>query len=134
MSQRPFAVVDYHRDVIERVVLVRLKDEYRTDEQRTMVAKATRETLPDAAEVRALRVATPADERTRREWDLVIEVVLADLDAVERYRVDEVHRKYVDVFLRPMMEKIRAYNFEREDAEEDAVARHDGEGFGGARS
>ena len=55
----------------------------------------------------------PADPRTRREWDLCLEVVLDDVDAVERYRIDPVHRAYADVFLRPMQERIRVYNFER---------------------
>jgi hypothetical protein len=41
--------------------------------------------------------------------------VLDDLDAVERYRVDPVHRAYSDVFLRPMMARIRVYAFERHD-------------------
>lgn len=100
--------------MIERVVLIKLKPDYATDEQRAAVARTTRTTLPDAQGVLALRVATPADARTRNEWDLCIEVVFDDLEAVERYRTDRVHRAYVDVFLRPMMEKIRVYNFERD--------------------
>ena len=99
--------------MIERVVFIKLKSEFATDETRAQVAQTTATTLPGAVGVRDLRVATPADERTRRSWDLCIEVVFDDLEAVERYRTDPVHRKYVDVFLRPMMEKIRVYNFER---------------------
>lgn len=103
----------YDDDVIERVVLIKLKPEYATDEQRAAVAEVTRTTLPGAHGVRALRVCVPADPRTRREWDLCLEVVLDDVDAVERYRTDPVHRAYADVFLRPMQERIRVYNFER---------------------
>jgi hypothetical protein len=103
----------YDALVIERVVLIKLKPEYATDEQRAAVAEATSTTLPGAQGVRALRVCTAADSRTRREWDVCIEVVLDDLDAVERYRVDPVHRAYSDVFLRPMLARIRVYNFER---------------------
>lgn len=99
--------------MIERVVLVKLKPEYATDEQRAAVVDATTATLPKAEGVRALRVATAADDRTRREWDICIEVVLDDLTAVERYRTDRVHRAYVDVFLRPMLARIHVYNFER---------------------
>jgi hypothetical protein len=105
--------VSYDDPVIERVVLVKLKAEFATDAQRAAVADTTASTLPRAEGVRALRVGTPADARTRREWDLVIEVVLDDVDAVERYRVDKVHRAYADVFLKPMLDKIRVYNFER---------------------
>jgi hypothetical protein len=103
----------YDVAVIERVVLIKLKPEYATDEQRAAVAQATATTLPGAEGVRELRVCTAADSRTRREWDVCLEVVLDDLDAVERYRVDPVHRAYADVFLRPMLARIRVYNFER---------------------
>jgi hypothetical protein len=103
----------YHARMIERVVLIKLKPQYATDAQRAAVVDATRTTLPAAEGVRALRVATAADPRTRREWDVCIEVVLDDLDAVERYRVDRVHRAYADVFLKPMLATIRVYNFER---------------------
>lgn len=99
--------------VIERVVLIKLKPDYQSAAQRSQVAAATAQTLPQAAGVRAVRVGTPADPRTSREWDLCIEVVLDDLDAVETYRTDAVHRKYVDVFLQPMLAKIRVYNFDR---------------------
>ena len=99
--------------MIERVVLVKLKREHATDEQRAEIAKVTASTLAGAEGVRALRVGTPADGRTKSEWDICIEVVLDDIAAVERYRLDKVHRAYADVFLKPMMEKIRVYNFER---------------------
>jgi hypothetical protein len=79
-----------------------------------VVTKATRDTLPGAQGVRALRVASAADARTRREWDLCLQVVLDDLDAVERYRTNRVHRAYGDVFLKPMLEKIHVYNFVRD--------------------
>jgi len=101
--------------MIERVVLVKLKREHATDEQRAEIARVTATTLRDAEGVRALRVGTPADARTRSEWDICIEVVLDDIEAVERYRVDKVHRAYADVFLKPMLDKIRVYNFERTD-------------------
>jgi len=101
--------------VIERVVLIKLKPEYATGEQRAAIAEATATTLPRAVGVRQLRVCTAADARTRREWDVCIQVVLDDLDAVERYRTDPVHRAYADVFLRPMLGKIRVYLFERPD-------------------
>ena len=47
-----------------------------------------------------------------------IEVVLDDIDAVERYRVDPVHRAYADEFLAPLRSKIYVYNFERHPAGE----------------
>jgi len=104
--------------MIERVVLIKLKPEHANDEQRRMIADATAEMLPKAEGVRALRVAIAADASTRREWDICIEVVLDDIDAVERYRVDPVHRAYADEFLAPLRSKIYVYNFERHPAGE----------------
>lgn len=99
--------------MIERVVLIKLKPEHANDESRRMIANATLEALPQAEGVRDLRVAIAADARTRKDWDICIEVVLDDLDAVERYRVDEVHRAYADEFLAPLRTKVYVYNFER---------------------
>lgn len=102
--------------MIERVVLIKLRPELATDEQRKAIAETTATTLRGAAGVRALRVAVAADARTRREWDVCIEVVLDDIAAVERYRVDPVHREYADVYLAPLKSKIHVYNFERHEA------------------
>ncbi len=96
--------------MIERVVLIRLDAAYRDD--LAAIADTTREVLGAVEQVRALRVGTPADPRTAREWDLCIEVRFDDMDAVEAYRAHPHHRKYVDVFLRPMLETIRVLNFE----------------------
>ena len=58
--------------MIRRVVLVKLDPDYATD--RATVAEHTREVLTGVPGVRALEVGVPADERTRREWDLGIVV------------------------------------------------------------
>lgn len=94
-------------------MLIKLKAAYANPEQRAAIAEATASMLPKAEGVRALRIGTPADGRTRRDWDLCLQVVLDDIEAVERYRVDAVHREYADVYLKPMMEKIHVFNFER---------------------
>lgn len=98
--------------MIQRVVCVKLKDDYRSDEDRVRVADETRRVLPGAAGVRDLVVGVPADERSRREWDLCILVRFDRLEDVEVYRADRVHRAYVDVFLKPILERIRVWNFE----------------------
>lgn len=113
----------YDAGVIERVVLIKLKPEFATDGQRAAIVQTTATTLRGAAGVRDLRVCTAADARTRREWDVCIQVVLDDLDAVERYRTDSVHRAYADVFLRPMMARIRVYIFERPGDDDDDQGR-----------
>ena len=98
--------------MIQRVVAIKLKDAYSNDADRQAVARHTLEVLTPIPEVLHLDVATPGDERCRASWDLCILVRLEDLDAVERYRVDKTHRAYADVFLKPMLEVIKVWNFE----------------------
>ncbi|MEM7160236.1 MAG: Dabb family protein [Myxococcota bacterium] len=98
--------------MIERVVLIELRPEYRGAEDLATIAAQTRQVLASIPDVRALRVGTAADDRTAGAWQLCIEVQCDDLEAVERYRAHKAHRAYVDVFLRPMMASIRVYNFE----------------------
>ena len=35
-----------------------------------------------------------------------------DMEAVEAYRAHEIHRKYYELYLKPMLDKICVYNFE----------------------
>ena len=99
--------------MIQRVVMVRLDPRYRTLEDVARIVANTEDVLSRCPDVRSVSAAAAADARSRREWDFVILVQLDDLAAVERYRDDPIHRKYVDVFLKPMMDKIRVWNFER---------------------
>ncbi|HUP21868.1 MAG TPA: Dabb family protein, partial [Thermoanaerobaculia bacterium] len=96
--------------MVERVVMVRLRPDYR--KSAALVARHTAEVLGAVAELRGIRVGVPADERTRRDWDVAILLRFDDLAAVERYRAGEIHRKYFDVYLRPMLETIRVWNFD----------------------
>lgn len=98
--------------MIQRVVLIRLKKDYSTDEARAQVAEHTREVLGGIDLVRSLTVGVPADQRTRRDWDLAILLQLDSMEAVKEYRDEKTHRAYVDIYLKPMMDKIRAWNFE----------------------
>jgi hypothetical protein len=109
--------------VIQRVVFVKLKPQYRGAEQRALIAAHTREVLGSVAMVHELRVALGADQRTQDECDLAILLQLDDLDAVAIWRTERTHRQYVDVYLRPLVESIRVWNFElpepsTEDSEE----------------
>lgn len=101
-----------HSVMIERVVLVSLQPEYRSADDLRRIVAQTREVLAGIPEVRALRVGSAAEPRTQEAWQLCIEVRFDDLEAVERYRAHNVHRAYVDVFLRPMMQSIRVFNFD----------------------
>jgi hypothetical protein len=98
--------------MIQRVVAIKLKSAYANAADREQVAKTSREVLGAVPEVRSIEVATPADAATIRSWDLLLLLRFDDLDAVETYRAHPNHRRYVDVFLRPMLEVIKVWNFE----------------------
>ena len=101
--------------MIQRVVVIKLKDAYANDADRATVAGHTRQVLAPIEGVRHLDVAIPGDERCEGSWDLCILVRFDDLDAVEAYRIDATHRAYADVYLKPMLEVIRVWNFELTD-------------------
>ena len=98
--------------MIQRVVAIKLKDSYANDGDREAAARYSKDVLTKIPEVLHLDVATPGDERCEASWDLCLLVRFDDLDAVERYRAHPVHRAYVDVFLKPMLEVIKVWNFE----------------------
>lgn len=98
--------------MIQRVVAIKLKDTYSNDEDRLSAARHTKEVLSEVPEVRHLEVATPGDDRCEASWDLCILLRFDDIGAVERYRADRRHRAYVDVFLKPMLDVIKVWNFE----------------------
>jgi hypothetical protein len=98
--------------VIQRVVLIKLKPQYRSDGERRRIRESTFEVLPSAHGVRALSIGEPSDAQTRRQWDLCLLVRFDTAKDVETYRTDPVHRRYADVFLAPLREKIHVYNFE----------------------
>lgn len=95
--------------MVQRVVLVKLDPSY-AQEVRTVADHST-EVLGGVPGVREVKAVVAADARTERDWHLCLLLQFDDLETVETYRQHEVHRKYVDVYLRPMMQGIRAYNF-----------------------
>ena len=98
--------------MIQRVVAIKLKDLYANPEDRAKVAAASREVLGAVPCVRAIEVATPADFAAEKSWDLLLLLRFDDLSAVDLYRAHENHRRYMDVFLRPMLAVIKVWNFE----------------------
>jgi len=98
--------------MIERIVLLQLAEELRTDRDRREVASHSRDVLAGLPGVEEVDVAVAADDPTRERWDLVLRVRFASADDIEVYRVDPDHRRYVDEYLRPRLSCIEAYNFE----------------------
>ena len=98
--------------MIQRVVAIKLKDNYASVEDRAQVAAMSREVLGAVPGVRSIEVATPADFATEKSWDVLLLLRFDDLEAVDVYRAHENHRQYMDVFLRPMLAVIKVWNFE----------------------
>ena len=101
--------------MIQRVVAIKLKDAYANDADRALVAATSREVLGSVPGVRAIDVGTPADAAALKSWDLLQLLRFDDLAAVEAYRAHANHRHYRDVFLRPMLDVIKVWNFELRD-------------------
>jgi len=98
--------------MIQRVVAIKLKDAYSNPEDRAQVVTASREVLGAVPAVRAIEVGTPADFSAEKSWDVLLLLRFDDLEAVEVYRAHENHRRFMDVFLRPMLAMIKVWNFE----------------------
>ena len=103
----------YAWGVIVRVVLIKLKPKFQSYGQRRLIAKKTLDVLPNAARVMDVTVNIASDARTESEWDLCFLVRFASMQDPEVYRFDPIHRAYVDVFLKPMMERIHVYHYEQ---------------------
>jgi len=98
--------------MIVRVVLIQLKAQFRSDKDRALIAKKTREVLPNASRVLKLDIQLACDARTADDWDMCLLVRFASMQDTKVYRNDPVHRAYADVFLKPMIERIFVYHFE----------------------
>lgn len=97
--------------MIERIVLIKLKGEHCNEAAREEIAAHTLATLEGLPGVRKLRVGVPADEASEKSWDLSLVLHFDSLEATEQFRTQPAHRSYVDGYLRPRMEVIKAWNF-----------------------
>jgi len=98
--------------VIERVVLIKLQAASADHEQRGEIARHSREALLGVPGVRGVTVALAADERAAADWDLCLTVRFDTIEDIPGYVAHPLHRAYVDDYLRPRVEFIKAWNFE----------------------
>ena len=94
--------------MIERIVLLRLAPAYATPEGCEAVAARSREVLPQVAGVQDVTVGVALEADA--EWHVSLVVRLGSADDLAPYGSDPAHRAYVDHFLRPRLEAIRAWN------------------------
>jgi hypothetical protein len=98
--------------VIDRIVLIKLKDEYATNAGREEVRQRTLTDLNGLPQIRGLKVGLPADPSSLESWDISILLQFESMDEVQAYLPHPDHRRYVDEFLRPRMDCIKAWNFQ----------------------
>ena len=96
--------------MIERIVLVKLNDDAVPD--RRVIATYSEELLARIPGVVDVHVGQPADDRSAAAWDLALVLRFELVEDLAPYAVHPDHRAYVDDYLRPRMEAIKAWNFE----------------------
>ena len=98
--------------MIERTVYIKLNEANATDAGRAAVAQATHAALAAVPGVLSVRVGTPADGPSAKAWDLGLSLTFASLATLEAYWLEAAHRAFVDEYLAPRMECIKAWNWE----------------------
>ena len=97
--------------MIERYVLLKLRDEFTSTEARRAVAEHSKKVLTALPQVLDVRVGISTDIDPGSDWDLSLAVRLESQDDLAPYSADPQHRAYVDEYLKPKLESIRAWNF-----------------------
>jgi hypothetical protein len=98
--------------MIERIVLLKLSQDFATPHARHAVAEHSRQVLPRLPGVLEAHVGVAADDRTVATWDLSLVLRFDSIDDIPPYAAHPDHRAYVDQYLRPKLESLVAYNFE----------------------
>ena len=97
--------------MITRNVFMKFKDDFQGDIEIKHTRKETMRVFGQLLMVRDFKVEEPADELSKKAWDLSLTVFFENNEGLEQYKSDETHRQYVDQFLRPRLEVIKAWNF-----------------------
>jgi hypothetical protein len=97
--------------MIQRIVLLKLVEEFATDTDRAAVADYSRKVLTALPGVLRAEIGSPADAKSAESWDISLVLNFASTDDLEPFRVHPEHRAYVDEYLKPKLALIKAWNF-----------------------
>lgn len=100
--------------MIDRVVLVKLKNEFAHPEGRAEVARRALDVLRPLPGVLSVTAGGPGDEASAASWDVAIIVRFATLADFESYRAHPEHRRFADEYLAPRTEVRKGWTFEVE--------------------
>jgi len=98
--------------MVERYVFIKLNSEHATAAGRREVIDRTFADLRGVPGLVKLIVGEPADAAAERSWDVSLVAVFDDIADVEPYLAHPDHRRYMDEFLAPRMEILKAWNFD----------------------
>ena len=98
--------------MIQRIVLVKFKDDYANEASRTAAVEHTRQLFSGLPHVREFSVGTPSDEASSAAWDLCIQARFDDMDSIAAYGVQADHADYVQNYLNPRAAVKKAWNFQ----------------------
>lgn len=98
--------------MIERIVLLQLKENHANPESVAEIADRSRQVLPPLPGVLDVRVGVAADERTASSWHISLVLQFHAIEDLPAFSAHPDHRAYVDEYLRPKLESIAAFNFE----------------------
>lgn len=97
--------------MIQRIVLIKLTPAFATDEGRAEVARSAIATLSQIPQVKGVESGVPADEASARSWDVSIALRFDAAEDVEPYKSHPIHRRWVDEWLAPRREVLKAWSF-----------------------
>jgi hypothetical protein len=100
--------------MIRRFVFFRFLKPYRTEEAMGEIISRSHAVLGGSDDVVSYEIGTASDTQSLAAWDVSITATFMDQHALEAYIVHPAHRAYVDEFIKPRLEVIKAWNFRGE--------------------
>jgi antibiotic biosynthesis monooxygenase (ABM) superfamily enzyme len=98
--------------MIERIVLLKSREEFATEQAIAELVERSRDVLPRLPGVVECSVGLAADEKSGDQWHISLVVRFSSLDDLPTFADHPDHRSYVDDFIRPRLASIAGYNFE----------------------
>ena len=88
--------------MIQRIVLLQIKND-----QMDNVIKESKKIIPNLPKVKSLQVGRLDNDSN---FNLALIILFDNLQDIAEFSPNPIHRDYVDNFLKPKIERIKAYN------------------------
>lgn len=97
--------------MIQRHVYLRLAHTHSGANSVSEVAQRSRK-LAEIPEVKRVQIGMPVDDVSCTAWELCLILDFDSMADIEAYIEHPLHRAYVDEYLKPRLQVIKAWNFE----------------------